>query len=340
MPPTPRIASRFLAALAVTLVVGAAPAAADPAEPTNFRSTITSVEPQPEGLTLSIVGGDSFLRVEVAEGHTLVVEDYDGNPYLQVLEDGTVQENRQSEATYLNEDRYQRIDQAVLEGLDPEGEPDWQTIDDDGEHAWHDHRIHWMSPDSPPDAEAGDVVLSQEIPMRFDGEPVAATVEVTLLAGENVLPWIAVGLLAVGGLLGAGWRRRSLVFAAGGAVAASTLAVVAGNGQLAAAPAGTGTSSLVLIVPAIGLVASFVGAVLVWRKAVAGAGIALLASAASLAGWAILRLSVLWKAVLPTELPENLDRAATAGAVGAAVAVAVLTVRSGAVSPAPLTDDD
>ena len=58
-----------------------------------------------------------------------------------------------------------------------------------------------------------------------------------------------------------------------------------------------------------------------------------------MAGWAFLRLSVLWKPVLPTDLPANLDRAATALAVALGIAVAALTLHSGAVTPAPLTDD-
>ena len=119
------------------------------------------------------------------------------------------------------------------------------------------------------------------------------------------------------------------------------LAIVAGQGELAAVPAGAGGSSLVVIVPAIGLVAAVAG-----RVPAAGGGAGGLAGhrpaglAACLAGWALLRLTVLWKPVLPTELPENLDRVATAVAVGVAVGVAVLTLRSGAVTPAPLTDDE
>jgi hypothetical protein len=96
----------------------------------------------------------------------------------------------------------------------------------------------------------------------------------------------------------------------------------------------------VLIVPVVGLLASGVATVLLVRRKAALAGVALLAGAASLAGWALLRLSVLSKPVLPTDLPANLDRLGTTIAVAAAVAVAALTLHSGAVTPAPLTDDD
>ena len=54
----------------------------------------------------------------------------------------------------------------------------------------------------------------------------------------------------------------------------------------------------------------------------------------------MLRLLVLFKPVLPTSLPDGVDRAATALAIGVAVAVAALVLHSGAVAAAPLTDDD
>lgn len=333
-----RLAGGLLVALAV-VGLGAAPAAADPAKPTDYRSTIDAVTPDRPELDVSIVGGDSFLRVQVERGHTLVVDGYQGEPYVQILDDGTVQENQRSEATFLNADRYGQAD--VPEGLEPDDEPQWRTIDDDGEYAWHDHRIHWMSPDRRPGVEPGDVVQTQDVPMALDGDPVAVTVSVRLEEPVSALPWLAAGLLVVAGLLAVGWRRGLgvLPIVAGAATVGSVLAVVAGQGEAGSMPAGTGASALVVIVPAVALVAAVVAGGLLARRNRSLAGIALLASAAALAGWAMLRLSVLWKPVLPTDLPANLDRLATSLAVAVAVAVALLTIRSGAVTPAPLTDD-
>jgi hypothetical protein len=341
-----KLASRIVVVAVAALLLGAAPAAADPARPTDYRSTIDSVTPEVEALDLSIVGGDSFLRAEVEPGHTLLILGYEGEPYVQILEDGTVQENLRSQATYLNEDRYAEVDRAVLDGLSPDDEPEWETVDDDGEYAWHDHRIHWMSPTRPEGVGPGDVVQTQDVPMELDGNEVVATVTVRLEHPQSVLPWVGGGLAVVAGLLALGWRRGlgALPIAAGGVLVASVLAVVAGRGELAATPAGTGGSALVVIVPAVGLVASALAGALLLRRSQAGSGstaaIAVLAAAAALAGWALLRLSVLWKPVLPTDLPANLDRAATALAVAVAAGAAALTIRSGAVTPAPLTDDD
>jgi hypothetical protein len=60
--------------------------------------------------------------------------------------------------------------------------------------------------------------------------------------------------------------------------------------------------------------------------------IAALASAATTGGWVLTRYAVFTKAVLPTDLSPNLDRAGTALALGTAIGGAILTVRSGGLS--------
>jgi hypothetical protein len=148
------------------------------------------------------------------------------------------------------------------------------------------------------------------------------------------------GIVLLGVLVAVGWKRRSLAVAVTAALVASVLAIVAGNGELAAVPAGAGGSELVVIVPVVALIAAAAAGILLWRGSRALAGVCLLGSAAALGGWALLRLTVLFKPVLPTDLPFGVDRAATAVAIGAAAAIAVLTFHSGAVAPAPLTDDE
>jgi hypothetical protein len=65
-----------------------------------------------------------------------------------------------------------------------------------------------------------------------------------------------------------------------------------------------------------------------------------LASVALLAGWALLRVAVLLKPVLPTDLAPNVDRAGTALAIGAAIAGAVVVVRSGTLRLPELADEE
>lgn len=48
----------FVAVLVVLLLtVGAAPAVADPARPTNYESVVITVEPSTEGVRFEVVGG-------------------------------------------------------------------------------------------------------------------------------------------------------------------------------------------------------------------------------------------------------------------------------------------
>jgi hypothetical protein len=330
----------LLAAVAcVTVVLTAGPAAADPARPTVYRSHIDAISPTPPpGVKIDIVGGDAFLQVSVPKGHTVTVQDYKGEPYLQFLDDGTVQENESSEATYLNQDRYARV--TVPSGLDDTAAPRWKTIDHDGEYTWHDHRIHWMSPDRPPDIEPGDVVQTNTVPLIVDGNATTVTVSVILEHSESVLPWIGIGVVGIALALVLGWKRHTLLVAMVASVVGTVSAVIVGNGEHSTVPSGAGESPLVLIVPLVGLAATAMAIVLRWRKKTSLSGVALLAAAACMAGWALLRVQVLFKPVLPTKLPANLDRVGTTLAIAGAVAVAALVIQSGAVTPAPLTDDD
>jgi hypothetical protein len=68
-----RVARSALLAL-VLLVAGAGPAGADPAGPSDFRSEVDRIEPAVDGVDAAIRGGDSFLELTVASGHTVVVE--------------------------------------------------------------------------------------------------------------------------------------------------------------------------------------------------------------------------------------------------------------------------
>ena len=56
--------------------------AADPAGPTDFRTTVESVTPPTEGIDVDVIGGDSFLQLTVAPGVDVVVLGYQQEPYL------------------------------------------------------------------------------------------------------------------------------------------------------------------------------------------------------------------------------------------------------------------
>lgn len=331
---TPRPARRprrLLWVVVTTLVlvlIPAAPAAADPPGPTNYRSEVTSVVPPVEGVEVEIVGGDGFLQVTVDEGHTLTVPGYAGEPYLRVLDDGTVQENQASAATYLNESR-QGTD--VGRAIDPNAAPRWETVADDGRWAWHDHRIHYMGQGTPRGATTAEGV-AWEVPMAVDGVDVVVSGRYRLLDAPSPLPWL-LGALVLAGLVIAGPRLLDPITVGGLAIlVAGGAGVAAGVAQRTADPPGAPTSALVVVLPAVALVA---GVLAVMQRGRVLRAVAVLLGAAAAGGWAILRLPVLWNAVLPTTLPPVADRAATTLALGASIGAAVVGVRSGALSPPP-----
>ena len=73
----------------------------------------------------------------------------DAKPYAQLLADGTVEVNTNSEAYYLNEDRLGET--AVPKDLP--AEPEWKQVSKSGRFEWHDHRAHWMGKGDPPQPE-------------------------------------------------------------------------------------------------------------------------------------------------------------------------------------------
>lgn len=321
-----RLAVAGLAALA-TLALTASPAAADPPGPTDYRSAVDEIVPDVDGIAVSVVGGDGFLLLEVDEGTTVEVPGYAGEPYLRFREDGVVEENQASAATYLNQSRTRT---EADRDYDPDADPEWQQVATDGRWAWHDHRIHYMG-QGVPEAARTERGQSWTVPLVVDGEDVTVTGDYRLLDAPTPLPWIALAvvlalLVALGSV-----RLLSALPAAGATVLLAGIGgVVAGMAQRGESPPGAPTSPLVVILPAIAVVGGII--VVIQRGRVLRA-VAALAGAAALGGWALVRIQVLWKAVLPTSLSATTDRLLTAVALGAAAGAAALVVRSGALAP-------
>ena len=325
-----RVVSRALALAAVGLVVLAPPAAADAPAPGDYASEVTSIDPQVDTIEVEVVGGDSFLWLEVAAGTEVVVVGYDGEPFLRVLPDGTVEQNANSPATYLNDDRYAAVTiPERLAGADAaELEPEWEPVGSGGSYAWHDHRVHWMAPDAPPAVPRGaSFDWSGTVPLLVDGERVEVSGVIHYREDVSPLPWIGAGLVVAAG--GAVLLRRRGSLSAGVGIVVGAAAATVAWATWDTAPAGVGASPLPIIVAAVALVMSAAALLVPSRYR----PILLLAVAATLGSWGLLRFAVLTNPVLPTRLPFGADRAATVAAIAAAIALGVSAMAS--LSPPP-----
>lgn len=335
------------ATIAVGVVVAPASAAhADPARPTNFESRVLSAQPPlPGGVDLSIVGGDAFLQLRVEPGHEVIVPDYAQTdepppPYLRFAADGTVSVNDASAAAVINDARYGRAGATI----DLDQPPRWRTVATDGTYAWHDHRVHWMTPTDPPTmagtrrVDMGGEGGTWEVDLIVDGVPTSIHGELLLLPAPSPVPWMAVGLI-VGAAAGLGGvvRVRSTgqvptVALAAGLAVVGLAATAVGWAEWRDVPNGAGGSPFVVVIPAAG---TFAAVIALGRFAARVRLTALLASVACLGVWAWLRRLVVARAVLPTALPFPLDRLVTVVALGLSVAVAALVVWRPPVRPRP-----
>jgi hypothetical protein len=300
-----------------TVLVGAAgPAAADAPVASDYESAITGVEPGTDAVEVEVTGAGSFLRLTAEPGHEVVVLGYADEPYLRFRDDGTVEANQESPATYVNESRTGTAD--VPEGVDAEDPPRWKRVADGGSHAWHDHRIHWMGSQPPAGVDRGGEVRRWTVPLRVDGEPVRVEGVLTYAEATPWWPWL---LLVVAAGTAAWWlvRRRTTIATVAAGVAAATATALAAAEQLAI-PAEAGRQPIPVAVPAIGLVLAVAALVLRGNQR-NGRNLALAATAAAI-GWALLRLDVFAKPVLVTDLAPTADRAGTAAVLALALGAA------------------
>lgn len=131
---------------AAALTLGAPAAALAHQGNPNYRSVVKTVAPATTGLSVSVLNYDDRLLLKNSSGSDVIVLDYSKQPYIRAAADGTVSVNTNSEAYYLNEDRYG--ESSVPKGL--ASAPAWKVVSRNGRYDWHDHRMHWMGKNDPP----------------------------------------------------------------------------------------------------------------------------------------------------------------------------------------------
>ncbi len=133
----------------------------------HYRSNITSVTPNVPGLSVEVLEFADRLLLRNHTGKTVTVYGYQSEPYARVLANGTAEKNLRSPATYLNESFYGNI--TVPPVANPSAPPQWEVVDRTGQFEWHDHRIHWMSPLTPPqvkDKSRLTLIFDWQVPIR------------------------------------------------------------------------------------------------------------------------------------------------------------------------------
>jgi hypothetical protein len=171
-----------------------------------YHSTVVRLVPASPFIHITVVDSDDRLQMRVDGDHTVVIDGYEGEPYLR-FSPGGVYRNARSPATYLNDDRYGTVRLPVR--ASPTAAPEWVSVAPGGRtYEWHDHRIHWMSTSDPPVVVAERSRLHRIFDWRVPGTlddrrlAVHGRLDYAPIPGQRfprllVVPLIALALLAV-----------------------------------------------------------------------------------------------------------------------------------------------
>jgi hypothetical protein len=349
-----------LVGMLLTMQASSAAAHTRTLETTNVVSRIVE-DPRLPGVEWTVHTGGLLITVDHRGDGVLVVEGYEGEPYLRIGPEG-VERNRNSPAAYLGEERFGDV--AVPPNADPLAEPEWRRVSVSPSHTWHDHRVHWMSPSPPSYVRAGPLdrglmtlglvghlgsagehqgeIQPWEVPLSYDGQPATLHGELAWEDPPSALPWLVLGgVLAAVGLVGlrredrAGLARPAALLV--GAVA--TINGIHLVDDLVAWPSHPLDDLFGLLHTLLFLSTGIVGAAWAWRVDSGRLLVLGVASAAVLYHQGLVRGPMLLASGFPTVWPDPLIRLTVALALAQAAAVAVVLVaarrREGAWSSAP-----
>lgn len=179
----------------VLLVAMAAPALAHGGgtDAANYVSRITEA-PALDGVRWRVFGGDELLWVDNSADQELIVYGYDQEPYLRIGPGG-VWQNRNSAATYLNEEPLGEV--RVPDTADTGAPPEWEQVSNQPRFAWHDHRIRFMGPGLHPrvtDPAVATHLMDWTVPFHVDGQDFELAGELEWVPGPPSWPWLVLGL--------------------------------------------------------------------------------------------------------------------------------------------------
>lgn len=178
----------------------------------NYRSEITSIAPDVKGLGIEVLEFADRLVLTNHTGKTVTVYGYSGEPYARVQPDGTTEQNVRSPAVYLNTNFYGNV--TVPPSANASLPPRWVMVDRTGTFEWHDHRIHWMSPVTPPqvkDKSRRTKIFDWSVPISVGAQRGVVAGQLFWVPDSSKAPLAAVVALVAMVLLAIGfvvWVRR------------------------------------------------------------------------------------------------------------------------------------
>jgi hypothetical protein len=182
----------------------------------HYRTYITSITPHAPGLSVEVLEFADRLLLRNHTGKTVTIYGYSGEPYARVLASGATEQNKRSPAIYLNTNFYAQV--TVPPSADASATPAWEAVDKTGQFEWHDHRIHWMSPVTPPqvkDTSKRTKIFDWSVPIRVGDQPGAIRGELFWVPNSSSAPTglivgsIVVAVLAVAAVVVVRRRRRT-----------------------------------------------------------------------------------------------------------------------------------
>jgi hypothetical protein len=179
----------------------------------HYRTYITSITPKVSGLSVEVLEFADRLLLRNHTGQTVTVYGYSGEPYARLLPDGAAEQNTHSPAVYLNTNFYANV--TVPPSASATAPARWTTVDRTGTFEWHDHRIHWMSPVTPPqvkDSGKRTRIFAWTVPIKVGSQAGAIDGELFWVPESSSVPAGAIGagvaIVLAGALLVIVVRRR------------------------------------------------------------------------------------------------------------------------------------
>ena len=173
----------------------------------HYLTQIDGITPTVVGLTAKVDPRGEWVEVTNATGKDLTIFGYAHEPYLRITPAG-LSENVRSVSAPLNQSLFGDLSQIQL----AQAPAVWQTRSTSNTARWHDHRIHWMNAQRPPDVQAHpgrqQLIGHWTVHMQLDTQPIDLTgtlgwlpiKQTSLLAKLTIGIDIALLAAAIGGL--------------------------------------------------------------------------------------------------------------------------------------------